>query len=81
MAGIAAMLIAGALGAVMGLNETATFMAASVAFVGVALWTDGWMTRRRREARSAADSDAADPAPSAERARDPHAQQRDAGNP
>ncbi len=50
MAGIAAMVLAGALGSTLGLNDTATFMASCVAFVAVALWTDSRLARRRRKA-------------------------------
>ena len=55
LAGIAAMVLTGILGTVMGLNNTAAFMASCVAFVAVALWTDSRISRRRREtAREAA---------------------------
>jgi len=50
VAGIAAMVLTGILGTVMGLNNTAAFMAGCVAFVAVALWTDSRIARRRREA-------------------------------
>jgi len=49
LAGIAAMVLTGILGTVMGLNNTAAFMASCVAFVAVALWTDSRISRRRRE--------------------------------
>lgn len=49
LAGIAAMVLTGILGTVMGLNYTAAFMASCVAFVAVALWTDSRISRRRRE--------------------------------
>ena len=49
LAGIAAMVLTGILGTVMGLNNTAAFMAGCVAFVGVALWTDSRISRRRYE--------------------------------
>jgi len=49
------MVLTGILGTVMGLNNTAAFMASCVAFVAVALWTDSRISRRRREtAREAA---------------------------
>lgn len=64
LAGIAAMVLTGILGTVMGLNNTAAFMASCVAFVAVALWTDSRITRRRREsARESARADARDNAP------------------
>lgn len=50
LAGIAAMVLTGILGTVMGLNNTAAFMAGCVAFVGVALWTDSRISRRRFKA-------------------------------
>ena len=50
MAGIAAMVLTGILGTAMGLSNTAAFMASAVAFVGVSLWTDGRISRRRRMA-------------------------------
>lgn len=50
MAGIAAMVLTGILGTVMGLNNTATFMSSCVAFVAVSMWMDGRISRRRREA-------------------------------
>ncbi len=50
LAGIAAMVLTGILGTVMGLNNTAAFMAGCVAFVGVALWTDSRIARRRYQA-------------------------------
>ncbi len=50
MAGIAAMVLTGILGAVMGLNNTATFMSSCVAFVAVSMWMDSRISRRRREA-------------------------------
>ncbi len=53
MAGIAAMILAGALGSTLGLNDTATFMASCVAFVAVALWTDSRLARRRRKVAQA----------------------------
>ncbi|MDN3936272.1 MULTISPECIES: hypothetical protein [unclassified Arthrobacter] len=49
LAGIAAMVITGILGNLMGLNNTASFMASCVVFVAVALWTESRLTRRRRE--------------------------------
>ncbi len=49
LAGIAAMVVTGILGTVMGLNNTAAFMASCVAFVAVALWTDSRIARRRRD--------------------------------
>jgi hypothetical protein len=49
LAGIAAMVLTGILGTVMGLNNTAAFMASCVAFVAVALWTDSRLSRRRRD--------------------------------
>jgi hypothetical protein len=52
LAGIAAMVLTGILGTVMGLNNTAAFMAGCVAFVAVALWTDSRISRRRRAAAS-----------------------------
>ncbi len=55
VAGIAAMVLTGILGTVMGLNNTAAFMASCVAFVAVAMWMDSRITLRRRErAREAA---------------------------
>ncbi len=60
MAGIAAMVLTGILGTAMGLNNTAAFMSSCVAFVAVAMWMDGRITRRRRE-ESALDG-ARDPA-------------------
>jgi Flp pilus assembly protein TadB len=54
LAGIAAMVLTGILGTVMGLNNTAAFMASCVAFVAVALWTDSRISRRRRTARATA---------------------------
>ena len=59
MAGIAAMVLTGILGTVMGLNNTATFMSSCVAFVAVSMWTDGRITRRRREAAREAAQEAA----------------------
>jgi len=53
VAGIAAMVLTGILGTVMGLNNTAAFMASCVAFVAVALWTDSRISRRRRETETA----------------------------
>ena len=53
MAGIAAMVLTGILGTVMGLNNTAAFMASCVAFVAVALWTDSRISRRTRETETA----------------------------
>ena len=53
MAGIAAMVLTGILGTAMGLSNTAAFMASAVAFVGVSLWTDGRISRRRRMAAQA----------------------------
>ncbi|WP_307033605.1 hypothetical protein [Arthrobacter sp. B3I4] len=50
LAGIAAMVATGILGTVMGLNNTAAFMAGCVAFVGVALWTDSRISRHRDKA-------------------------------
>jgi hypothetical protein len=49
VAGIAAMVLTGILGTVMGLNNTAAFMSSCVAFVAVAMWTDSRITLRRRE--------------------------------
>jgi len=49
LAGIAAMVITGILGNLMGLNNTASFMASCVVFVAVALWTESRLTRHRRE--------------------------------
>lgn len=49
LAGIAAVVLTGTLGTVMGLDNTAAVMASCVAFVAVALWTDSWLSRRRRE--------------------------------
>lgn len=49
LAGIAALVLTGTLGTVMGLNYTAAFTAGCVAFVAVALWTDSRISRRRRE--------------------------------
>ena len=43
------MLLTGILGTAMGLNNTAAFMSSCVAFVAVAMWMDGRITRRRRE--------------------------------
>ena len=64
LAGIAAMVLTGILGTVMGLNNTAAFMASCVAFVAVALWTDSRISRRRREsARETARETARDTAP------------------
>ncbi|QDW31151.1 hypothetical protein FFF93_016310 [Arthrobacter sp. KBS0702] len=64
LAGIAAMVLTGILGTVMGLNNTAAFMASCVAFVAVALWTDSRITRRRRESvRDSARDSARDTAP------------------
>ena len=64
LAGIAAMVLTGILGTVMGLNNTAAFMASCVAFVAVALWTDSRLTRRRRESvRDSARDSARDTAP------------------
>ena len=64
LAGIAAMVLTGILGTVMGLNNTAAFMASCVAFVAVALWTDSRISRRRREsARETARESARDTAP------------------
>ncbi len=64
LAGIAAMVLTGILGTVMGLNNTAAFMASCVAFVAVALWTDSRITRRRRESvRESARDSARDTAP------------------
>lgn len=61
MAGIAAMVLTGILGTVMGLNNTAAFMSSCVAFVAVAMWMDSRMSRRRREtAREAARQTAQD---------------------
>ena len=57
LAGIAAMVLTGILGTVMGLNYTAAFMASCVAFVAVALWTDSRITRRRRETAREAQRD------------------------
>ncbi len=54
MAGIAAMLLAGLFGTVMGLNNTATYLASGVAFVAVSLWVDGRITRRRSAVRRSA---------------------------
>jgi hypothetical protein len=55
LAGIAAMVLTGILGTLMGLNNTAAFMAGCVAFVAVALWTDSRISRRRQnEARETA---------------------------
>ncbi|SDL56307.1 hypothetical protein SAMN04487916_110163 [Arthrobacter sp. ov407] len=51
MAGIAAMLLAGLFGTVMGLNNTATYLASGVAFVAVSLWVDSRITRRRSAVR------------------------------
>ena len=51
MAGIAAMLLAGIFGTVMGLNITATYLASGVAFVAVSLWVDSRISRRRRAVR------------------------------
>nr|WP_249777362.1 hypothetical protein [Arthrobacter sp. C9C5] len=48
------MVLTGILGTVMGLNNTAAFMASCVAFVAVALWTDSRISRRRRTARETA---------------------------
>lgn len=67
MAGIAAMVLTGILGTAMGLNNTAAFMSSCVAFVAVAMWMDGRITRRRREgaretALEAARETAPDPA-------------------
>ena len=59
LAGIAAMVLTGILGTVMGLNNTAAFMASCVAFVAVALWTDSRMSRRRREAERDTERDTA----------------------
>ncbi|WP_346958853.1 hypothetical protein [uncultured Arthrobacter sp.] len=53
LAGIAAMVLTGILGTVMGLNNTAAFMASCVAFVAVALWTDSRLSRHRRDAERA----------------------------
>ncbi|QDY89815.1 hypothetical protein E7Y32_05965 [Arthrobacter sp. UKPF54-2] len=63
LAGIAAMVLTGILGTVMGLNNTAAFMASCVAFVAVALWTDSRISRRRREAQREAQREAAREAP------------------
>lgn len=64
LAGIAAMVLTGILGTVMGLNNTAAFMASCVAFVAVALWTDSRISRRRRESvREPARDSARDTAP------------------
>ena len=49
VAGIAAMVLTGILGTVMGLNNTAAFMASCVAFVAVALWTESRVSRRNRK--------------------------------
>jgi hypothetical protein len=49
VAGIAAMVLTGILGTAMGLNNTAAFMSSCVAFVAVAMWMDGRITRRRKE--------------------------------
>lgn len=58
------MVLTGILGTVMGLNNTAAFMASCVAFVAVALWTDSRITRRRRESvRDSARDSARDTAP------------------
>jgi len=54
MAGIAAMLLAGLFGTVMGLNNTATYLASGVAFVAVSLWVDSRITRRRSAVRRSA---------------------------
>ena len=66
MAGIAAMVLTGILGTAMGLNNTAAFMSSCVAFVAVAMWVDGRITRHRREVarvtREAARETAPDPA-------------------
>ena len=67
MAGIAAMVLTGILGTVMGLNQTATFMSSCVAFVAVAMWMDSRITLRRKEtaresAQEAARDDSARPA-------------------
>ena len=43
------MVLTGILGTAMGLNNTAAFMSSCVAFVAVAMWMDGRITRRRRE--------------------------------
>lgn len=51
MAGIAAMLLAGILGTVMGLNITATYLASGVAFVAASLWVDSRISRRRSALR------------------------------
>lgn len=50
LAGIAAMVLTGILGTVMGLNNTAAFMSSCVAFVAVALWTESRLSRRKRDA-------------------------------
>lgn len=68
MAGIAAMVLTGILGTVMGLNNTAAFMSSCVAFVAVAMWTDSRISLRRKEkaresAQEAARDDPARPAP------------------
>lgn len=60
LAGIAAMLLTGILGTVMGLNATAAFMASCVAFVAVALWTDSRLARRNRDAAEPEGSSGAD---------------------
>ena len=59
LAGIAAMVLTGILGTVMGLNNTAAFMASCVAFVAVALWTDSRLARRRLETARETARDAA----------------------
>ena len=58
------MVLTGILGTVMGLNNTAAFMAGCVAFVGVALWTDSRIARRRYQAaeQDAAQQASPDPA-------------------
>jgi hypothetical protein len=50
VAGFAAMLLTAALGTVMGLNNTAAFMASCVAFVAVSKGMESHLARRRREA-------------------------------
>jgi len=49
MAGIAAMVLTGILGLVMGLNNTAVVTSGCVAFVAVALWTDSRLSLRKKK--------------------------------
>jgi hypothetical protein len=70
VAGIAAMVLTGILGTVMGLNNTGTFMSSCVAFVAVSMWADSRISRRRHmTAREAAPETSRDTAPAA--AKDP----------